>query len=63
MSRFRVTIRGEGTEVRGYATGEALAALAAGGHEAFIVVASPVDDDYNPFIPPPESEEKGKVGP
>lgn len=49
MSRFRVTIRGEGTELRGYATAEALAALADDDSDPFIVVASLAEDDYDPF--------------
>jgi len=47
--RYRVTIRGEGTELRGYATPEALAELADIHTETAIVVASPVEDTYNPF--------------
>lgn len=48
--RFRVTVRGEGTEIRGYATPEALRALAADGTDQFYtVVASPADEDYDPF--------------
>jgi hypothetical protein len=47
--RYRVTIRGTGTEIRGYATEEALEALADDVTDPFIVVASPAPDDYNPF--------------
>lgn len=50
MSRFRITIRGTDTELRGYATIEALAALTAPpGEQPYVVVASPADDDYEPF--------------
>ena len=55
MNRFRVTIRGEGTEIRGYATGEALVALGNNTSDPFIVVASPADDDYDPFKPAEEA--------
>lgn len=47
--RFRVTIRGEGTEIRGYASVEALRVLADDASNPFIVVASLVEDDYDPF--------------
>jgi hypothetical protein len=47
--RYRVTIRGDGTEIRGYATAEALVALSDDVSDPFVVVASPVEDDYNPF--------------
>ena len=48
--RFRITIRGKGTELRGYATVEAMAALTAPpGEQPYIVAASPADDDYDPF--------------
>jgi hypothetical protein len=50
--RYRVTIRGEGTELRGYATPEALAELADIHTDTAVVVASPVDDTYNPFEEP-----------
>lgn len=50
MSRFRITIRGTDTELRGYATIEALAALTAPpGEQPYVVVASPADDDFDPF--------------
>jgi hypothetical protein len=52
VTRYRVTIRGEGTEIRGYATYEALARLARDKSDPFIVVASPADDDYDPFMEP-----------
>lgn len=48
--RLRITIRGEGTELRGYATIEALAALAAPpGEQSYAIIASPAPDDYDPF--------------
>jgi hypothetical protein len=48
--RFRITIRGEGTEIRGYATIEAMAALTAPpGEQPYVVAASPAEDDYDPF--------------
>jgi len=47
---MRVTIRGEGTELRGYATMEALASLTSPpGEQPYMVVASPAEDDYDPF--------------
>lgn len=48
--RYRVTLRGNGTELRGYATADALAQLSTHIHpETAVVVASPADDDYDPF--------------
>lgn len=47
--RYRITIRGEGTELRGYATYEAAMALGKNANDPFVVVASPADDDYDPF--------------
>jgi len=50
MTRFRVTIRGDETELRGYATIEALTALTAPpGEQPYVIAVSPTDDDYNPF--------------
>jgi hypothetical protein len=50
MGRFRVTIRGDSTELRGYATLEALAVLTGPpGEQPYIVAISPADDDYDPF--------------
>jgi hypothetical protein len=46
--RLRITIRGEGTEIRGYATPEVARALAAATPEV-VVVASITTEDYNPF--------------
>lgn len=47
---MRVTVRGEGTEIRGYATIEALASLTSPpGEQPYVVIASPAEDDYNPF--------------
>lgn len=47
---MRVTIRGEGTELRGYATMEALASLTSPpGEQPYVVIASPAEDDYDPF--------------
>lgn len=51
MSRMRVTIRGEGTELRGYATMEALVSLTSPpGEQPYLVMASVADDNYNPFL-------------
>lgn len=48
--RFRITVRGDGTEVRGYATMEALASLTSPpGEQPYMVIASPADDDFDPF--------------
>lgn len=50
--RYRVTIRGAGTEIRGYAGPEALALIGRApgvGDETYLVVASPAGDDYDPF--------------
>lgn len=50
MPRFRLTIRGEGIEVRGYTTIEGLAAMTAPpGEQPYIVMASVAEDDYDPF--------------
>lgn len=54
MSRRRVTVRAEGVELRGYVDGwgqlvdlsNAVQAMGA------IVIASPADDDYDPFVGP-----------
>jgi hypothetical protein len=49
--KMRVTVRGEGTELRGYASMEALASLTSPpGEQPYMVTASPVDDNYNPFL-------------
>lgn len=42
VQRYKVTIRGDGTEIRGHATMAALAALADDTSDPFVVVASPV---------------------
>lgn len=57
MTRMRITVRGDGTELRGYATMEALVSLTSPpGEQPYIVTASPADDDYNPFaISEPEN--------
>jgi hypothetical protein len=50
--RWRITVRNDGTELRGYLeaeTGEVLEAFAAAMEPFGIVLASPADDDYNPF--------------
>lgn len=49
--RYRVTIRGPGTELRGYAAPEALAALAKDSADPFVVIASPALETYDPFEP------------
>lgn len=51
-ARLRVTLRAEGTEIRGYATQEALYALAEAAVDQLTVVASPADDDYDPWANP-----------
>jgi hypothetical protein len=57
--RFRVTIRGEGIELRGYASMEALAALAAPDDQPYVIAASPAADDYDPFSTDEPREEEG----
>lgn len=54
--RIRITVRGEGTELRGYldmgflGEGDAdLRAFAKAMQPFGVVIASPADDDYNPF--------------
>lgn len=50
MSRLRVTVRGDGTELRGYATIEALVSLTSEpGQQPYVVMASPAEDDWSPF--------------
>lgn len=51
MSRWRVTIRGEGVELRGYADLHlnALEALSQAMIPYGLVIASPADDYYDPF--------------
>lgn len=59
MTRFRVTVRGNSMELRGYVDGEhAVRAFAELLFREYgtdpLVVVSPVDDGYNPFhIPSP----------
>lgn len=53
MSRLRVTVRGDGTELRGYATIEALVSLTSEpGQQPYVVMASPAEDDWSPFTEP-----------
>ena len=48
--RFRITIRGDGTEIRGYAPPSVTVAIAKALEQLdCMVVASPTDDDYDPF--------------
>lgn len=49
--RWAVTIRGHGVELRGYidAPLSGLGALADAANPLGIMIASPADDDYNPF--------------
>lgn len=48
--RFRVTIRGNGTEIRGYATEEATVLIAAALQKVdCMVIASPAEPSYDPF--------------
>ena len=50
MTRFRITVRGEGVELRGYIDSEeALHQIAGALGNRVVVVASPASDDYNPF--------------
>lgn len=51
MTRIRITVRGENTELRGYmdADRDALVAFSEAMKPYGMVVASPADDDYNPF--------------
>lgn len=46
--RYRVTLRGEDIEIRGYATIDGLKQLS-GPDKLYMVVASPAEDDYDPF--------------
>jgi hypothetical protein len=50
MSRFKVTIRGDGTEVRGYATPDALVALGSDTSDPYVVIVSAAEDDFDPFV-------------
>ncbi len=48
--RYRITLRGEDTELRGFSdNGEFLARLA-GAANPMLVLTSLADDDYNPFM-------------
>lgn len=50
--RFRTTVRGDGVELRGYVEVDDMDTLnnLAGVLKPFgLVIASPVEDDYNPF--------------
>lgn len=54
MTRYRVTVRGTSVELRGYIDGnDTLTEFASALVQTFgrdpMVVASPVEDDYNPF--------------
>jgi hypothetical protein len=53
MTRFRITVRGTDIELRGYVDGEATATILARAVDGFaMVVASPADDNYDPFNAP-----------
>jgi len=54
MGRFRITVRGENAELRGYmdADMEALIAFSDVMKPYGVVVASNAEDDYNPFTEP-----------
>jgi hypothetical protein len=54
--RYRVTVRGPGTELRGYASAEAVAALARDAADPFVVIASPASESYDPFAEDKETE-------
>lgn len=49
--RFRVTVRGHSTELRGYVAGYEDAVRLANAVKPFgwMVIASPAEDDYDPF--------------
>ena len=50
--RFRITVREAGTELRGYLSVDDMATLqnfAAAMKPYGVVIASPADDDYDPF--------------
>jgi hypothetical protein len=47
--RFRVTVRGERIELRGYVDPGVLAALSSATEGLAMVIASPAEDDYDPF--------------
>lgn len=60
--RYRITVRGEGCELRGYLddndpTSEGLKSFAQLLYPFGIVVASPAAEDYNPF-----TQEGGSLG-
>lgn len=53
--RFRVTVRNDDIELRGWidvASLENLNGFAALMKDVGLVIASPAADDYNPFVPP-----------
>ena len=52
MARYRITVRGEGVELRGFIDGDAamLNDLAEAMRPFGVVVASPAAPDYNPFV-------------
>jgi hypothetical protein len=47
--RFRVTVRDASIELRGYIDGEDVLRTVADDMVPTLVIASPADDDYNPF--------------
>lgn len=49
MSRFRVTVRDASIELRGFIDGEDVLRTVADDMAPAAVVASPAEDDYNPF--------------
>lgn len=59
MMMYRVTVRWGTGELRGYVNGEAaLTRIADALKGLAIVIASPTDEDYDPFASPPEDEER-----
>ena len=49
MTRFRVTVRDASIELRGYVDGEDALRTLADDMAPTLVIASPVENDYNPF--------------
>jgi hypothetical protein len=52
--RYRITVRGDGVELRGFMDAEPkdFYAFAEAMEPYGLVVGSPADDDYNPFVEP-----------
>jgi hypothetical protein len=57
--RYRITVRGEGIELRGYIDNDELVADIAHTVDSYgaMVVMSPAPQDYDPFDTPPKGQE------